>query len=314
MKNTAFVFPGQGSQSIGMGVDLVHNFVVARRVFEEASDAIHVDLLQLCAAGPVEELNRTEMTQAALLTTSMAAHRVLVSETGWEPAFVAGHSLGEYSAVTAAGGFALTDAVSLVRKRGACMQAAVPEGEGAMAAILGMELPPLQKICEEVDGVVVPANLNCPGQIVISGEREAVETASARAKEAGAKRAVILPVSVPSHSPLMEPAARELQEVLQTTPMEEPTVPMINNVAAEMVRSAEGVRDGLVRQLTSPLRWEESIRGMIDRDVEIFIEVGPGKVLSNLIRRIDREVRVFPLGDAEGLKKLQKEIPEGREV
>jgi len=314
VENTAFVFPGQGSQSIGMGTDLVRNFAEARHVFEEASDAIHIDLFRLCAEGPIEELNRTEMTQAALLTTSLAAHRVLYSETGWKPAFVAGHSLGEYSAVTAAGGFHPADAVSLVRKRGALMQDAVPEGEGAMAAVLGMDLEPLREICEAVDGVVVPANLNCPGQIVVSGEREAVEMVSVRAKEGGAKRAIILPVSVPSHSPLMEPACRALQQVLETMRMEDLTVPLINNVAAREVRSAEDVQEGLVRQLTSPLRWEESIRVMIDRKIEIFIEVGPGKVLSNLIRRIDRKVRVFNLADAEGLKNLQKEIPAGREV
>lgn len=314
MENTAFVFPGQGSQSIGMGIDLVNNFVEARRVFEEASDAIRVDLLHLCAAGPVEELNRTEMTQAALLTMSLAAFRVLYSETGWEPAYVAGHSLGEYSAVTAARGFRLTDAVSLVRKRGGYMQEAVPEGEGAMAAVLGMELGPLQKICERVDGVVVPANLNCPGQIVLSGERSAVEAAGKYAKEEGAKRAILLPVSVPSHSPLMEPAAKQLQEVLETTPMADPVVPLVNNIAAEVVCNADAVRDGLVRQLTSPLRWEESIREMIARGIEIFIELGPGKVLSNLIRRIDRNVRVFSLADAEGLKVLQKQVPAGREV
>jgi len=314
MQNTAFVFPGQGSQSLGMGIDLVQNFVEARRVFEEASDAIHVDLFHLCAAGPVEELNRTEMTQAALLTTSIAASRVLYSETGWEPAYVAGHSLGEYSAVTSARGFHLADAVSLVRKRGAYMQEAVPEGEGAMAAILGMELARLKEICAKVDGVVVPANLNCPGQIVISGERGAVETAGEHAKEEGAKRVVLLPVSVPSHSPLMEPASERLQEALKATPMEDLAVPLMNNVAAEVVRSADAVRDGLVRQLTSPLRWEESIREMIAREIEIFIELGPGKVLSNLIRRIDRKVRVFNLADAEGLKTLQKQIPAGREV
>jgi len=297
-----------------MGTDLVQNFVEARRVFEEASDAIRLDLLRLCTEGPVEELNRTEMTQAALLTTSLAAYQVLYSETGWEPACVAGHSLGEYSAVTAAGGFHLVDAVSLVRKRGAYMQEAVPEGEGAMAAVLGMELEPLQEICEAVDGVVVPANLNCPGQIVISGERGAVEEAGKRAKEGGAKRAILLSVSVPSHSPLMEPASERLQEVLEATPMEELSVPLINNVAAEVVRSADAVRDGLVRQLTSPLRWEESIREMVSREIEIFVELGPGKILSNLIRRIDRKVRIFNLADTEGLKNLQKKVPAGREV
>ncbi|NOY52180.1 MAG: ACP S-malonyltransferase [Deltaproteobacteria bacterium] len=314
MENTAFVFPGQGSQSVGMGADLVQNFIAARRVFEEASDTIQLDLLRLCTEGPAKELNRTELTQAALLTTSMAVYRVLDSETGWKPAFVAGHSLGEYSAVTAAGGFDLADAVSLVRKRGIFMQEAVPEGEGAMAAILGMELALLQKICEDVDGLVVPANLNCPGQIVISGEREAVQVASDRAKEAGAKRALVLPVSVPSHSPLMEPVSKKLQEALDVTPMEDLAVPLMNNVAAEEVRIAEAVREGLVRQLTSTLRWEESIRAMLARGIEIFVEVGPGKVLSNLIRRIDRNVRVFNPADAEGLKNLLKEIPAGREV
>jgi [acyl-carrier-protein] S-malonyltransferase len=313
MKGMAFIFPGQGSQSIGMGSDLMKNFPEARQVFEEASDAVCLDLISLCTNGPVEELNRTEMTQPALLTASLAAFRVLYNETGWQPDFVAGHSLGEYSAVTAAEGFALSGAVSLVRQRGTFMQEAVPEGEGAMAAVLGMEATELDEICAAAKGIVVPANLNCPGQVVVSGDREAVEDLLRLAKERGAKRSVLLPVSVPSHSPLMAPASEKLKEVLDEISMRDLVVPLVNNADAAEVRAVDLVRDGLVRQLTSPLRWEESIRKMISKGVEVFIEMGPGRVLCNLIRRIDRNVQSFPLENTEGLKHILK-IPATREV
>jgi [acyl-carrier-protein] S-malonyltransferase len=313
MSGAAFVFPGQGSQSVGMGMDLVLNFPAAKLVFEEASDATGMDLLRLCKEGPAEELNRTEVTQPAILTASMAAYRVLSSETEIRPVMVAGHSLGEYTALTAAGGFALCDAAPLARRRGRFMQEAVPEGKGAMAAVLGMELGALEALCREVDGLAVPANLNCPGQIVISGEAAAVEAVIGLVRERGGKRAVLLPVSGPFHSPLMEPAAERLQEVLGAIEIGETAVPVVNNADAETVRTPQQIRNGLVRQLTAPVRWEEGVRRMLAEGVTCFIEVGPGRVLSNLIRRINRDVQVWHLQDTEGLKAIQK-APVMREV
>lgn len=313
MNQSAFVFPGQGSQKLGMGADLVHNFKLAKQTFEEASDAVGINLLHLCTQGPVEELNRTEMTQPALLTVSMAAYRVLVSETEIRPAYVAGHSLGEFTAITAADGFILTDAVSLVQKRGRYMQEAVPDGEGAMAAILGMELEEIQEVCDEVGGVVVPANLNCPGQIVISGEKAAVEDVAELSMERGAKRVMLLPVSVPSHSPLMKPVCRRLKEALECLSIRDLSVPLVNNVEATVIRTADEIRKELISQLVSPLHWEQSIREMISRGVETFIELGPGKVLSSLIGRIQKDVQILNLEDLEGLKAIQQ-MTKSREV
>ncbi len=306
MNRTAFVFPGQGSQKTGMVLDLVKNFKAARLTFEEASDSVCLKLLDLCTQGPIEELNRTEVAQPALLTADMAAYRVLVSEIDIRPDYLAGHSLGEFTAVTVAEGFEFSDAVSLVRKRGQYMQEAVPEGEGAMAAILGLEFEELQEICDAVEGVVVPANLNCPGQIVVSGERAAVEEVAELSREQGAKRAMLLPVSVPSHSPLMEPASQRLKEALDEIAVLDLQVPLVNNVEAGIVHSADEIKDGLVRQLTSPLRWEQGVREMISQGVELFIEVGPGKVLSNLIRRIDRSIQVLNIEDRESLEQIRK--------
>ncbi len=313
MRGVAFVFPGQGSQSVGMGTDLVENFPAARLVFEEASDATGMDLLRLCKEGPAEELNRTEATQPAILTASMAAYRVLDNETELRPVMVAGHSLGEYTALTAAGGFSLHDAAPLARRRGRFMQEAVPEGKGAMAAVLGMELDALEALCRDVDGLAVPANLNGPGQIVISGETAAVEAVIALVRERGGKRAVLLPVSGPFHSPLMEPAAKRLQAVLVALDVHETAVPLVNNADAETVRTPEQIRDGLVRQLTAPVRWEAGVRRMVAEGAACFIEIGPGRVLSNLIRRIDREVQVWHMADTESLKAIQK-APVLREV
>ncbi len=313
MNRVAFVFPGQGSQKLGMGSDLVNNFNLARRTFEEASDSAGINLLNLCTQGPIEELNRTEMTQPALLTAGMAAYRVLVSETDIRPDYVAGHSLGEFTAVTAADGFVLADAVQLVRKRGQYMQEAVPEGEGAMAAILGMELQELKEICDEVGGLVVPANLNCPGQIVISGEKTAVEDVAELSRERGAKRAMLLPVSVPSHSPLMKPVCRRLKEALEGVVIRDLSVPLVGNVGARAIRTTEEIREELISQLISPLRWEESVRELVSRGVETFIELGPGKVLSNLISRIQQDIQILNLEDLEGLKVIQQ-AAKGREV
>jgi [acyl-carrier-protein] S-malonyltransferase len=289
-----------------MGLDLVKNFKVAKDTFEEASEGVKINLLKLCKDGPVEELNRTELTQPAILTMSMAAYRVLDSESDFRPDFLAGHSLGEYTAVAAGGGMGLADAVSLVRKRGRYMQEAVPEGEGTMAAILGMELDELEEICNEVGGIVVPANLNCPGQIVISGEITAVEDVAELSRERGAKRTVILDVSGPFHSPLMKPAAERLKEALDAISISDLQVPLINNVEARAVQSAEEIREGLLRQLTAPLLWEKGVREMIAQGVETFIEVGPGRVLSSLILKVQRKVKVISLAETEGLDQIRK--------
>lgn len=306
MSRVAFVFPGQGSQKLGMGSDFVKNFKEAQLVFDEASDKINLNLLKLCTDGPVEELNRTEITQPAILTMSVAAWRVLESETGLRPDFVAGHSLGEYTAVTVSDGFHLSDAVRLVRKRGKYMQEAVPEGEGAMAAILGMELEEVEDVCEEVGGIVVPANLNCPGQIVISGSKISVEDASELARERGAKRALVLDVSVPSHSPLMEPASLKLKEALEEIAIRDLTVPLVSNAEAKVIQLAQEIKDGLNRQLVSPVLWEASIRQMKSEGVDTYIEIGPGKVLSSLVRRIHKEAQVLNLEDADGLEQIQE--------
>lgn len=311
MNGSAFVFPGQGSQKLGMGSDLAENFDAARLTFEEASDAAGLNLLSLCAKGPVEELNRTELTQPAVLTVSMAAYRVLISETDIRPGYVAGHSLGEWTAVTAAGGFVLSDAVSLVRSRGRFMQEASPEGEGAMAAVLGMEFEELDEICKEVGGIVVPANINCPGQIVISGEKAAVEDVAELSKERGAKRVMLLPVSVPSHSPLMEPVCLRLKEAMEGVTIRDLSVPLVNNVEGKTIRTAEEIREELIKQLVSLLRWEQSIREMASLGVKTFIELGPGKVLGNLISRIQPGARIINLEDSEGLKAIQQAAKEG---
>ncbi|MFN3480847.1 MAG: ACP S-malonyltransferase [Thermodesulfovibrionales bacterium] len=303
MKELCFVFPGQGSQHVGMGRDMYERYDEAKQVFEIASDVLGYDVASLCFNGPDEELNRTVRTQPCILTVSIAIYRVLLSK-GLRPSVTAGHSLGEYSALVAAGVLDLNKALILTERRGQFMQDAVPEGKGLMAAILGLKRKEVDDICLTVrSGYVVPANYNCPGQIVIAGEKKAVEEAIRLAKEAGAKRAVPLSVSVPSHCALMAGASERLAELVKDIDFHSPSVPVVNNADALFLSNVESIKSSLVRQLNSPLLWEDSIKTIIDSGIETFIEVGPGKVLSGLIRRIDPKVNVLNVEDNASLEK-----------
>jgi [acyl-carrier-protein] S-malonyltransferase len=302
MSGVAFVFPGQGSQYAGMGKELAESFPAAREIFEEADRVLGFSISQLCFSGPEEALKLTENTQPALLTASVAAYRVL-EQKGVCPDYVAGHSLGEYSALVAAGALKFADAVRLVRKRGQYMQEAVPPGEGAMAAILGMRPGQVAEICRKAaDGKVMPANLNSPEQTVISGHAAAVKSAVEQASAAGAKRAVVLPVSAPFHSELMRPAQERLQEDLRATEFSSLKIPLVTNVDASVITSGAEAREALIRQVTLPVRWEESIRELIEQGAATFVEVGPGRVLSGLLRQIDRSVHSLNVEDAKSLQ------------
>ena len=309
MSKLALVFPGQGSQQVGMGKAIAEERPEARQVFEEADGALGFPLSRLCFEGPEEELKLTENTQPAILTTSVALYRALASQ-GVEPDFVAGHSLGEYSALVAAGALRLDDAVVLVRNRGRYMQEAVPVGEGAMAAILGLGLAEVQDICSQASEgeVVEPANLNAPGQTVVAGHAAAVQRASAAAKERGAKRVIPLSVSAPFHCRLMRPAQHRLERDLANVTVSDLRVPLVSNVDAAWVRTGAEAVDALVRQVASPVRWEESVRRLVDEGVDQFVEVGPGKVLSGLVRKIAENVRVASIEDPNGLRRLLAEV------
>jgi [acyl-carrier-protein] S-malonyltransferase len=287
----AYIFPGQGSQHAGMGKDLADNFPTARRVFEEANDALGFDLASLCFNGPEDDLKLTANTQPAILTTSIAALRVLQSETGYAPAFAAGHSLGEYSALVCAGALSFADAVRTVRQRGTFMQEAVPVGTGSMAAVLGLDLETLGAVCQEAaqGQVVSPANFNSDGQVVIAGHTEAVARAIELAKGKGAKRAMPLPVSAPFHCSLMIPAGERLAAVLAQIPVHEMAIPVISNVEATPNQDSGRVRDLLIRQVSAPVRWEETIACMISLGVDRYIEIGPGKVLAGLVKRVAKD-------------------------
>ena len=284
----AFVFPGQGSQAVGMGQDLCEQFAVAREVFAEADEALAISLSQLCFSGPESDLKLTENTQPAILTMSIAALRVLEAETDLRPAYVAGHSLGEYSALVAVGALTFRDAVKLVRERGRLMQQAVPAGQGAMAVILGLEMDAVQTLCADAsqDEIVAPANYNGGGQIVIAGAKNAVARAMALAKERGAKRALDLPVSAPFHCELMRPAADGLSQILQNIPIHPFTIGVVTNVEAEVNRDCSRVRQLLVDQAVMPVRWHESVKKLTVLGCQQALEIGPGKVLKGLIKRI----------------------------
>jgi len=305
MKSVAFIFPGQGSQYVGMGKELFENFSVAKKTFEEADDTLHFSVSALCFKGPEEALKLTENTQPAVLTTSIAALKVLQAEKGMAPQFTAGHSLGEYSALVASGALSFSEAVKIVRLRGKFMQEAVPVGEGAMAAVLGMEREQVEKLCEEISSgeILTPANFNSPGQIVIAGHSKAVERAIERVKQEG-KKAVLLPVSAPFHSPLMKPAGERLEKALEEISVADLKIPVVTNVEAEVNTVKERVKGLLVAQVSSPVRWEESMRKMIEKGIEQVLEIGPGKVLSGLMKRIDGRVESKNVEDLQTLKKI----------
>ncbi|WP_126426250.1 ACP S-malonyltransferase [Brevibacillus marinus] len=309
MRKIAFVFPGQGSQYVGMGAELAEHSEAARQVFAEADRALGFSLSSLCFAGPEEELRLTVNTQPAILTVSVAVLAALREKLpDVQPAFLAGHSLGEYSALVAAGALRFADAVRTVRARGQFMEEAVPSGQGAMAAVLGMERAELQRVCEEVSAGGAPvqlANLNCPGQIVISGSAAGVSLAAEKARERGAKRVMPLNVSGPFHSSLMAPAAEKLAAVLESVPLADAAVPVVANVSARPVQQAEAIKQSLVEQVSAPVLWEDSVLYMVEQGVNTFVEIGPGKVLAGLIKKIaPREAAVHSVQDVSSLEQL----------
>lgn len=313
MGKLAFLFPGQASQYPGMGRELVENHPVARQVFDDADDALGFSLSQMCFSGSEDDLKLTANTQPAILTASVATYRIL-EEKGVRPDFVAGHSLGEYSALVAGGGLSFADAVRLVRKRGAYMQEAVPAGEGAMAAILGLSPAVVVDICKRAAGgqVVSPANLNSPEQTVISGHAAAVKRAVELASQSGAKRAVILPVSAPFHCALMKPAQERLEADLRGPAFSNLAMPVVTNVDADTIATGEEARDALIRQVSMPVRWEESVRLLIEEGVTSFVEVGPGRVLTGLLRQIERSVHALNVEDEKSLQTTLEKLEQAR--
>jgi [acyl-carrier-protein] S-malonyltransferase len=310
----AFVFPGQGSQAIGMGVSLAEAFPAAREVFEEVDEALKQRLSKIMREGPESELTLTENAQPALMAVSLAAVRVLEREFDRRladaAAFVAGHSLGEYSALAAVGAFGVADAARLLKRRGRAMQKAVPVGEGAMAALIGAELEQAEAIARDAaqGEVCAPANDNAPGQVVVSGHKKAVERAVALASERGIKRSIMLPVSAPFHCALMKPAADEMAEALAEAKILPPTVPLVANVTAAPIKDPETIRRLLIEQVTGLVRWRESVLAMKAADVDTIVELGAGKVLTGLVKRIDREISASPAGTPEELEALAKAL------
>lgn len=303
VKQTVFVFPGQGSQYVGMGRDFYDHDHRARAIFQLADEVLGIELSKLCFEGSAEELQKTEYAQPAILTVSVVCLEML-RQSGLRPVAAAGHSLGEYAALVAAGSLAFTDAVRLVRQRGRFMQEAVPLGLGGMVAVLGLDGPDVVNVCRQARsvGIVEAANLNCPGQVVIAGELKALEQAAKLAREAGARRCLDLPVSAPFHSSMMQPAGLRLAEELAGVPVADPQIKVIANVSADYVNSALAIKTNLVAQVSSPVRWEELVRRLLADNLTTFVEVGPGKVLTGLIRKIDKNVVTCNVEDRGSLE------------
>lgn len=307
MGKIAFIFPGQGSQQVGMGQDVSKQYAAAKAIFDHADEKLGYSLSTLCFDGPEEELRLTIHTQPALLTTSIALYSAMKEELDRLPDFVAGHSLGEYSALVVAEAIAFQDAVSVVRERGRLMEEAVPAGMGTMSAVLGMDREKLADICQTIsreEARVELANLNCPGQIVISGHKEAVEEASKEAKANGARRVVPLSVSGPFHSSLMDPAAKQLAQTLQEIPFQKAKVPVVANISAGIVQEPDQIRQALVDQVVSPVLWEDTIRFLLNQGVDQFVEIGPGKVLTGLVKKVNRKVKTWNVDDVDSLKQV----------
>jgi [acyl-carrier-protein] S-malonyltransferase len=305
----AFVFPGQGSQSVGMLADLAATFPEVQEVFSRASDVLHLDLWKMVSKGPDDLLNRTENTQPIMLAAGMAVWEIWCSQTPVRPGWMAGHSLGEFTALVCAKAISFEDAVNLVRHRARLMQEAVPAGEGAMAAVIGLDDPVIVEICRKTsgqEGVVGPVNYNAPGQVVIAGNAAAVAAAIEAASAAGARRAVVLPVSVPSHCELMQPAAEKFSEILDGVDFQTPEVPVIHNFDVASHSASEVIRSVLAKQMYSPVRWVDSMKFLYDQGVTKIIECGPGKVLSGLIKRIVRDCETYPVFDPITLDKAME--------
>ena len=299
----AFCFPGQGSQEVGMGRALAERYPEVRALYDEASEAVGFDLARLCFEGPIEELTRTELQQPALVATSLACLRA-VEKLGVRPEYVVGHSVGEYSALAASGALSSRDAVALVRARGEAMAEAAEEHPGAMAAILGLDDAVVEELCAAIDGVW-PANYNCPGQLVVSGENTAVERLLDEAAKRGARRTVKLRVSGAFHSPLVVRAVDRLRPALARVSWRDPSPPFMSTVTAK-IESAQRIRTVLLEQLTGPVRFTQAVRELVREGVDVFVEIGPGQVLSGLLRRCDRSVRTIAVGDPDGLRKLEE--------